>query len=485
MYHGRLFVNGPNSMGAHRRIHSCRSRPAWRLPFLVMSGLLVLALAAGRIGAQAATQRATADEVSTSSSDSLALRLDAMRRELLAQHPTIRARRMRLERARALAEAAGRPAALVASTGLSEAPASAIDQGNLRFEVGREVGARSRLRAERAVAEIEVEVAASELDAAMREVGTELLRLLVSSAGVRNIDERLSATEALLIETEEGLRTRFAVGEARFVDVIRLRTERLRVQSERAELVATQATSRAALHAMLATADSGGAARLASADSMIARVPLAGWRRQLPSDDGMLERLPTSLDVRLADAAVVRAARGVTLGTASRRSRMDAFVGVQRIGQANNGPTFGPSAGFSWTLPRTAAGANQRAALAEDLELRASTEARRATAAEVRARSAGAYAHYRAALRRIDAFDAALLAGAREEREGALAAYRAQQLSLLELLDFERALARAEIDAIGAVIDAAEAYAALLRVGVASPDVLPSEASVPSSRPER
>ena len=48
-----------------------------------------------------------------------------------------------------------------------------------------------------------------------------------------------------------------------------------------------------------------------------------------------------------------------------------------------------------------------------------------------------------------------------EERESALAAYRTGSLSLLELIDFERALSRAEIERIRALIDAADALADL------------------------
>ena len=50
----------------------------------------------------------------------------------------------------------------------------------------------------------------------------------------------------------------------------------------------------------------------------------------------------------------------------------------------------------------------------------------------------------------------------RQERESALAAYRTGSLSLLELLDFERALSRAEIERIRALVDAADAWADLL-----------------------
>ena len=58
-------------------------------------------------------------------------------------------------------------------------------------------------------------------------------------------------------------------------------------------------------------------------------------------------------------------------------------------------------------------------------------------------------------------YDAAALQGARDEREAALAAYRSGGLSLLELLDFERALSRAEITRLQTLTEAADALAVL------------------------
>jgi outer membrane protein TolC len=68
--------------------------------------------------------------------------------------------------------------------------------------------------------------------------------------------------------------------------------------------------------------------------------------------------------------------------------------------------------------------------------------------------------------------DAALLRGAREERESALAAYRTGSVSLLELLDFERALARAEIERVHALLEAVDAWADLM--GAPGPSEAPS-----------
>jgi outer membrane protein TolC len=82
-----------------------------------------------------------------------------------------------------------------------------------------------------------------------------------------------------------------------------------------------------------------------------------------------------------------------------------------------------------------------------------------------RGRLAAVRLEYDAARTRLASYDAALLVAAEEERQSALAAYRAGDLSLLELLDFERALARTTIDRWRSWLRAATAYAALLGDG--------------------
>lgn len=474
---------GGSSRAPRRSPLSHRSRSSARVRRHAITFLLALGCSGGELQAQVTPPVTSAPRGATSAPLSAAL--DSLRAEVVSRHPALLALRFRLAAVRAQADASGRLGPATLSTGLSEAPGSALDQGNVRLEVGREIGASSRLRAERARAVIEIREVEASLEAATRAIAPALLGALIETAGARRMAERLAAEDALLDDAEEGLRARFAVGEARFVDVLRVRTERLRVQSERAELVAVEAAARAGLSALLATDEVGGLSRRTRAESLMIRTTMAEWRMQLPSDADARSFEPAVLDLLLADVAVARAEGARALGAAARRTRAEAFVGIQRIGQANNGPTFGPSAGISWTLPRTASTANQRAALAEQLDVDASAQRRRAIAATVQSRLSAAREHYGAALRRIDVYDAALLTGARDEREGALAAYRAQRLTLLELLDFERALARAEIGAIGALIDAASAYALLMRGGSDSADLAYFDPRDPSTLQER
>ena len=78
-----------------------------------------------------------------------------------------------------------------------------------------------------------------------------VLRSLTRPAGWSAISRRLAAEDSLLVGAEAALTARFSVGEARYVDVLRLRTERLRVQSEQAEALAEARAARVALRGLL------------------------------------------------------------------------------------------------------------------------------------------------------------------------------------------------------------------------------------------
>ena len=82
--------------------------------------------------------------------------------------------------------------------------------------------------------------------------------------------------------------------------------------------------------------------------------------------------------------------------------------------------------------------------------------------ADVAGRIAAAAARYLGASERVGIYEAALLSGARAERDVALANYRDGTLSLLELLDFERALVDAEVGRLESLLAAADAWADLL-----------------------
>ncbi|HEX6042676.1 TolC family protein, partial [Longimicrobium sp.] len=152
------------------------------------------------------------------------------------------------------------------------------------------------------------------------------------------------------------------------------------------------------------------------------------------------------------------------------RPRFSGAVGLQRFGAGDGGGSVGLTLGGSVTLPSTARRANQAALASADAEIAAATAELDAAVALTRAELAAARERYEAARVRLSAFDAALLRGAREEREAALASFRTGELSLMELLDFERALARAETERLRSAVDAANALADLYAAGAVGDD---------------
>jgi outer membrane protein TolC len=157
------------------------------------------------------------------------------------------------------------------------------------------------------------------------------------------------------------------------------------------------------------------------------------------------------------DLASAQAARVRT----SRRAQFIGGLGLQRFGDAGGGFSLGPSLRASISLPFTVSGSTSAMNEAAGLAVAEAQMDRTAFASRLRTTLLLARDHYAAALERLQVHDAALLIGAREEREGALGAYRSGELSLIELLDFERALARAETDGLRAAIDARLALAHL------------------------
>jgi outer membrane protein TolC len=390
----------------------------------------------------------------------------ALREAVQRSNPELSARRAAVEaaRTRVLATGYGEPLAL--STEVEEVPDGVnVTGASVRVEVGKEFLAPGRRNAARALAATDVRAAEASLSAAGARLDAAVLRSLTAAAGWSAIARRLAGEDSLLVGAEEALTSRFSVGEARYVDVLRLRTERLRVQGERAESLAESRAARVALQGLVGPVEG----RDALIDGAIAET---GFRLVAlpppPDPDSLIAR---SGAVLVAQAAVERARAGRTLTAAEQRPRFSGAVGLQRFGADEGGAgTLGVTLGGSMTLPSTARRANQAALTSADAEIAAAMAELDATVAAVRAELAAALERYESARIRLSAFDAALLRGAREEREAALASFRTGELSLIELLDFERALARAETERLRSLLDAADALADLLAAGTGGPD---------------
>lgn len=413
--------------------------------------------------------------------DSLVARLlpSAVRAAVIASSPSLAVRRAEVTAAEARLAATGFAPAALLSVESEDARNARLHEGSTRLEVSREFLSGARRRTERAAAETEVRLATVALAAEERRALAAAARAVYGAAGWRAIARRLGAQDSLLASAEASVRARFGVGEARYVDVLRLRTERLRVQTDRAvaETEADASTialgtlvggDSAALRAAVTAVDSAdrGAARPAA--RTVSRMP-AVLSVVLPEAPPIDSLLGLAADVQLADARIAQARAQRQLVLARQRPAFSASLGIQRIGpDGGEGAGFGPVLSAGMTLPFTAARGNRAALAAAEQQTAVAVTARGAAAASVRGALAAARARYEAARRRAATFDATLLQAAREERESALAAYRTTDISLLELLDFERALARAEIERTQATLDALTALAELLS-GAPSP----------------
>ena len=428
------------------------------------------------------TGRGTAQVPDTSdaqslTADTLLARLlpPALRASVLASAPDIAVRRAALRAAEARWHAAGFAPAAVLSLEAEDARNGRIETGSPQLNVSRDLLSSVMRRALRATAEVDARVARIAVAAAERQVVAQAARTLYAAAAWRVIARRLAAQDSLLSAAESAVRARFSVGEARYVDVLRLRAERLRVQSDRA---AAGTEADVALRSLATLAgDSAAANAVTAVDRASPSVAggSVGADMDLPPAPTVESLLAIAADVRLADSRVVQAATERRLLLARQRPVVSAGIGLQRIAaDGERGAGFGPIVTAGISLPFTAGAANRAAVVAADEFTAAAAVERSATVATTRARLSVGRARYESARQRFASFDAALLRGAREEREGALAAYRANDLSLIELLDFERALSRVEIDRTRALLDALTSLVDLLSGASSSDATIPS-----------
>ena len=415
--------------------------------------------AAPAAGAQPATPATTPADTARAAIVALVLR----------SSPELAARQAALDAAEARLRAAGPPTAMALSAETEGVP-SGVDltrAQSLRVQAEREFVPAGVRAAARAVAQTDVDAGRAALRLAEQRLIAVAGRALIALAGWSAIARRHTDEDSLLGSAEASLRSRFAVGDARYVDVLRLRTERLRVQSERAGALAESQAARRALEGLLPqdAADRAAAQRLrALADGVAAAGTTQPPFAVVPPAPDVDSLLVASGQAALADARLARATAERARLVAEQRPRLSAFLGVQRFA-GDAGYPIGPVAGATLSLPFTARAANEARAAAASSDVLAATAERRAALATLRATLLAARDRYEAARARIASFDAALLRGARDERESALGAYRSGELSLLDLLDFERALARAETERLRNRIDAADALAALFGAG--------------------
>ena len=326
------------------------------------------------------------------------------------------------------------------------------------------VGAERRARRGGALAAREAAMARLRLTEAQATAAA--ARELAAWLGWADVALRLAAEDSLLADAEEALRARFSVGTARYVDVLRVRTERVRVQVERVGAVRESARARALLLARVRPGFER-AADIAPLLDSVRVIPDAVFALPpLPDPESLLV---AAGGMTLLDARFELARRGADLLRVRRRPSLVTGLGLQRF-STDRGATVGPTALVSVSLPFSVGGPGRAMPAAADALVAAAGAERSAALARLRGGLTVARERYAAALERLRLVDAAVLPGVREEREAALGAFRTGELSLLELLDFERGLARVVTERRLAVMDAAAALADMYTIATGGDD---------------
>ncbi|MBA3259245.1 MAG: TolC family protein [Gemmatimonadales bacterium] len=407
-------------------------------------------------------------------------------RDLIRQsNPELEARRAAVAAAEARVPAAGVLGPAVLSAEVEEIPdgLDVTEAGSFRLDLSRELSGGGRRAASRAVAGQAVARARLELAMVERGLIAQAEGLLVHYLGSIAIAERLSGQDSLLTRAEEGVTTRFAVGESRYVDVLRLRAERLRTRAEIAQSRSEALRSRRILTALAGPSDSTVRRLTTTLDRLAGRALAAMDALTFPAGPSIDSLVAISSPVQLSEVTVQAAVADLRLTQAEQRTRVNASVGIQRFGAENGKHRVGPTLGASITLPFTARGAARATRLAAERNVLAARAEQRAALSQARAFLGAARDRYEAAVANAALFEAGLMRGVREERENALASYRTGALSLLELLDFERALTQAEVSQNRSRIAASEALANLLAGAACIPDhTLSSKARRGASR---
>lgn len=366
-------------------------------------------------------------------------------REALSRHPLltsadarVRAAEARVGSARALRP----PAALFMDA--EELALGDPGGANLTAGLERDFIPGAERRALAALAEADYASVVAERDGLKLYLESRINRAFLEAAVHHRIAERLAEEDTLLHRAEATLNARFAVGQARYVDVIRLRTERLRVQADVLDARAQLASALLELAAL-----SGGI------EAPILRALPLPMPRMPTNIDSLMQQSP-ALRIAAVEQQRARATLLSTSGSAARR--VTARLGVQRFAGEGGGSTIGPVLGAAVSLPST----NRRSV---QLAMEAASQDTLAAVARVRAVQNTLLTEINTALQRISAVaeriagvDQQLINAAREEREAALSAYANGELTLMELLDFERSLSRSEIQLLQSYDAAITAY---------------------------
>lgn len=349
----------------------------------------------------------------------LADRIRPIQDTVLGANPGLEAARASLESAESRLEGAGLAPPLVLSGEIDDVP-DGYDVGGAtaRFEVGREFLTGGRSAAARALEAANVSSASARLEVLERQIRSEVLREIAVLATAAARADLLATQDTLLSSADEIVRDRFSVGEARYVEILRVRTARLRAQAERSSALAEERGARQRLLGLVVPEARGDLAEQIEAPAVALAITGSASLPPVPSVDSLLR---SSAPVRVARARLERARSLAAEAVAETRPRIAGSIGLQRSVESGGDVSLGPVVGGSVTLPFTAGRANASSRRAANQAQAAAERSLEAERERVRGLLSAEVGDYEAALERLVIFDQALLVSAREARENALA----------------------------------------------------------------
>ncbi len=370
------------------------------------------------------------------------LSLDSCVVRALASNPGLRAVDREVEASRARLRQAGAFEApnLTYEAGKRGTPVS-NEEHETSVRLSQDLGAPGARGRAKDVARADVAIAEANRESfALRlrgDVTRAYRRLQAAGLALRSLED-LRRTAA---DLEQMVNTRLRTGGARYLDVLRARSERVRIENDAIEAARLVRENRRALTTLMAHAPDE---PLETADSLVF-VPLT-------------DSLPSILQKAMSDRPRIRAARfevqrGESQISLARNGRVPAVslsAGLDRV-PGSDSPGFGGDVSISLPfLPWTDRGERIDEARASSGGAQARLEA---TEREVDSVLRNAFESARSAERLVQQFDRVLLADAADAIRTAIQNYQAGQIDGLELFETLRTLRSIELEHIRALLN--------------------------------
>jgi outer membrane protein TolC len=368
--------------------------------------------------------------------------LDSALAIALTRNPEIRAASLEIEAARARRRQATsvEPPVLSYSAGkLGTSVSRGEREASLRISQGLPFPA-TRNRAGR-VSEIEIALAETNRDAVALRIRAEVTRayrrLQADLLTIRTL-ARMHETAA---DLEQSTHTRLQSGTARYLDVLRPRLERVRLENDRIEAERTLQQDRRALNTLMAR----------QPDASLAPVDSLPFTLLTDSLDTFLARArETRPRLRAARFEVAREEASIATARSSLWPSTDLAIGLDRTPGAN-GPGFG--AEVSLDLP-FAPWTNRRARIDESRAQQEGARARlEAAERSLDAALRNTYQAAQSAAQQVASFKRSLIPDAEDALRAAIQSYQYGQIEGLELFETLRIYRSTELEYIRALLN--------------------------------